>query len=267
MTNKLAQIILKKQQTLAALKTKLLQQPTHPIMQLLRGEIAPRQTKDFKQALRGTSLAVISEIKRSSPSNGVLAEIEDPVVLTKKYLAGGANAISVLTEEDFFNGRLADLEAVTQATRELAVPILRKDFIVDPVQVAEAMLAGADAVLVIVAALGEETKTIIDCAHRLGIAAFVEVNNAAELEIALAGGAEIIGVNNRNLKTFTVDTDLSFRLVSDIPRAVVKVSASGVLDPALAVQYRQAGFDAVLIGEALVKSADPSAFIRACKGN
>ncbi len=264
MTNQLEPIIAHKQQSVAALQKLLQQQPEHTIAKALRGEIACNPAKNFKQALRQSKPAVIAEIKRRSPSNGALAPIPDPIALAKTYLAGGANALSILTEEMFFDGKLDDLISVATALQQQTIPILRKDFIIDEIQIAESIVAGADAILCVIAALGEKAKIILARARALGIAVLVEVIDREELTMALDYGAEIIGVNNRNLKTFVVDTQRALELVDAIPAPIIKVAASGIHDPLIAQEYYRAGFDAVLIGEALVKSTDPAAFIRAC---
>lgn len=265
MTNRLEPIILQKQQEIAILHKLLKENPEHPISKIMRGNITHHSQKSFKQALRGSMLSVIAEIKRRSPSNGPLAPITDPVVLAKNYVSGNASAISVLTEEKFFNGNINDLVKIAKALRNEETPILRKDFILDEIQVAESVSAGANAILCIVAALGNKTKTILDFARSLSIDVLVEVIDFAELEIAIASGAEIIAINNRNLKTFEVDTERSMQLVMDIPEHIIKVAASGITKPSIAQQYYRAGFDAVLVGEALVKSVSPADFIKECR--
>jgi indole-3-glycerol phosphate synthase len=147
----------------------------------------------------------------------------------------------------------------------IGVPILRKDFIIDEVQIAEAVMNGADAILLIVAVLGEKTKSLLNSAKKMGIDVLVEVHDEAELKIAIESGAEIIGVNNRDLTTFEIDTDRAIKLLDKIPNHIIRVAESGILDPMIAQAYHQAGFDAVLIGEALVKSNNPADFIEACR--
>jgi len=264
MTDRLQPIILQKQYEVAALKKLVQQEPQHLIAKILRGE-EKKSFTSFKHALRQPTLSVIAEIKRKSPSKGALATIEDPVALANTYVAGGANALSILTDEKFFGGHLADIQAVAQALTH-RVPILRKDFIIDDMQIAEAVAAGADAVLGIVAVLGPKIKDVLTCARRLGIDVLVEIHNQAELDIALQSGADIIGINNRDLTTFLVDTNHALRLVEHIPANIIKIAESGITQPALAKQYHQAGFDAVLIGEALVTSPRPDLFIEACRG-
>ncbi|NNM59758.1 MAG: indole-3-glycerol phosphate synthase TrpC [Legionellales bacterium] len=265
MTSRLEPIIEHKKIEIAALYEQLKENPEHIIAKVLKGELVRPSQKSFKQALRNSELAVIAEIKRRSPSNGPLAPITDPVSLAKTYVSGKASAISILTEDKFFNGHIDDLIQVAQALHETSTPILRKDFIFDEIQIAESIVAGANAILCIVAVLGKQTKNLLDRARSLGIDVLVEVIEQEELEIAVEGGAEIIGINNRNLKTFEVDTQRSMQLITNIPDHIIKVAASGISNPTIAKEYYRAGFDAVLIGEALVKAPSPADFIRACR--
>ena len=265
MTSRLLPIIAHKKTEVAALYTQIKHHPDHPIAKILKGECACPSSKSFMQALGGSLLSVIAEIKRASPAVGVLAPITDPVQLAKTYVAGKASALSILTEDKFFQGKLSDLSEVSTALAGNNTPILRKDFIIDDIQIAESLIAGANAILVMVAVLGKETKPLLARARALGIDALVEVIDEKEIEIALAAGAEIIGINNRNLHTFEVDRERSMRLIQYIPSSVIKVAASGISHPAIARQYHQAGFDAVLVGEALVKSHSPADFIRDCQ--
>lgn len=234
------------------------------LTQVMQRDCEKKVLPSFKQALMQSQLAVIAEIKRKSPSKGVLAAIADPVSLAQQYIAGGANALSILTDELFFNGHLNDLTAVATATAQ-TVPLLRKDFIIDEIQIAQAYLAGASAILCIVAVLGNKTEKLISFAQSLGLDVLVEVHDAEEIAIALNCGAEIIGINNRNLKTFVVETEQAFTLANSIPNHIIKVAESGITEPSLAQAYHRAGFNAVLIGEALVKSQTPADFIRACQ--
>ena len=153
---------------------------------------------------------------------------------------------------------------MTEALASNPLPVLRKDFVIDPIQIAEAALAGASAVLVIVAVLGAKTATIIKSALALQLDVLVEVHDAEELNMALDAGATIIGINNRNLKTFEIDTNRALNLTAQIPRTILRVAESGITTPALARAYHQAGFDGILIGEALVRSEDPKFFIHEC---
>ena len=216
--------------------------------------------RPFRAALAEPGLAVIAEIKRRSPSKGDLAPGLDPALVAKSYEAGGAAAVSVLTDERWFGGSAADLAAARAACE---LPVLRKDFTVDARDVADARLMGADAVLLIVAALSDdELARFADLAAALGMAALVEVHDEAELDRALAAGAGVIGVNSRDLRTFTIDRDLPARLRERIPDGVVTVAESGIRGRADV----PAGFDAVLVGETLVTRTDPAAALRELRG-
>lgn len=219
----------------------------------------------FRAALRATDrVPVIAECKRRSPSKGILREDYDPAQVASAYEGAGAAAISVLTEPAFFDGGLDHLEAVREVVES---PLLRKDFIVSEYQLAEARAAGADAALLIVAALDDPTlRRLVVAARNLELAALVEVHDAAELSRALAAEAQIVGVNNRNLRTLEVDIDASFSLVAAIPDEVVAVAESGIKTAADIVALRQAGYDGFLIGESLITQADPGAALRALLG-
>jgi indole-3-glycerol phosphate synthase len=217
-------------------------------------------TRDFAGALRRPGLSVIAEIKRWSPSKGALAPDLVPGVLAKQYDAGGAAALSVLTDEDHFRGSAADL---VEARAAVDLPVLRKDFTVSPLDVADARSMGADAVLLIVAALDDaELRDLHGLATDLGLHAVVEAHDEREVERALAAGAAIVGVNQRDLTTFRVDTDRAVRVAATIPDGVVKVAESGITDPSAAARLAEAGYDAVLIGEHLVTSPDPANALR-----
>lgn len=210
---------------------------------------------DALPRLRGKEVAVIAEVKRSSPSKGSLAEISDPAALATEYEAGGAAVISVLTEKRRFGGSLEDLEAVRG---KVDIPILRKDFIVTPYQVWEARAHGADLVLLIVAALDQlALESLVERVHSLGMTALVEVHDADEVARAADAGARVIGVNARNLKTLEVDRDTFARVAPLIPDGIVRVAESGIRDSHDVVEYARLGADAVLVGEALVKDRDP----------
>ena len=211
---------------------------------------------DVLSALRaGDDLKVIAEVKRRSPSKGELAEIPDPAALAAEYAAGGATAISVLTEQRRFGGSLADLDAVR---RRVPTPLLRKDFTVEPYQVLEARAHGADLVLLIVAALDPVLlHDLFQQSADLGMTALVEVHDEAETDRALDLGATVIGVNARNLKTLEVDRSTFARLAARIPGDRVKVAESGVRGPQDAAAYAAAGADAILCGEALVTGTTP----------
>lgn len=208
----------------------------------------------------GERVKIIAEIKRSSPSRGALADIVDPAALARSYELGGASAISVLTEGRRFGGSLADLEAVRGA---VALPVLRKDFIATPYQVFEARAAGADLVLLIVAALDDATLAeLYALIVQLGMTPLVETHSAEELDRAAALGATLIGVNARDLTTFELDRDLFGRLAERFPDGAIRVAESAVLTPDDVAHYRRAGADVVLVGEALV-TGDPIANLSA----
>lgn len=262
MTNRLDAILLQKQKEVILLKAQLAENNNHPIHDVLNGKCNLVREITFKQALSQGSIAIIAEIKRRSPSKGQISKILDPVKLAEAYKAGGASALSILTDTQFFDGHLDDLIGIRHHFPEM--PILRKDFIVDKIQIAEAKLAKASAVLCIVAVLGKELKFYLDYARALNIQVLVEVHDEDELLIALDSGAEIIGINNRDLKTFEVDTNRASELLAKIPKGIIKVVESGIDSPLLVKRYALEGFDAALIGEALVKSQNPAAFIKAC---
>ena len=213
---------------------------------------------------RAPGSSVISEVKRRSPSKGDLATITDPAALARQYADGGAAAISVLTEQRRFGGSLEDLQAVRAA---VDVPILRKDFIVEPYQLLEARAAGADLALLIVAALDRDTLTALhDQARELGLTVLVEVHDEDETERAVDLGAELIGVNARNLKTLDVDPATFARLAPLVPEDRVLVAESGISGPGDVQRYVDEGARVVLVGEALVKDGDPSAAVAAMTG-
>ena len=206
-------------------------------------------------ALSGPGVAVIAEVKRSSPSRGTLAEIADPAALATEYEAGGAAAISVLTEERRFGGTLDDLVRVRCA---VSVPVLRKDFIVTAYQLFEARAAGADLVLLIVAALSDqELVSLVERARSIGLTPLVEVHSSEEVRRAVDAGATIIGVNARNLHTLEVEPSTFASVAPLIPDGVVRVAESGVRGPHDVIELARAGADVVLVGEALVTGKDP----------
>jgi indole-3-glycerol phosphate synthase len=215
----------------------------------------------FQQALaRRDGVNVIAECKRRSPSRGVLRADYDPVAIARGYAEAGAAAISVLTEPTFFDGSLAHLRAVRTA---VTVPVLRKDFIVSEYQILEAKAAGADAVLLIVAALDPvELRELAGCAAGLGLDALVEVHDAGELRAAIDAGARIIGVNNRNLRTLEVNVKASEGLIGLMPTDVIAVSESGLRTPKDLARLRQRGYGAFLIGERLMTVPDPGQALR-----
>ena len=202
----------------------------------------------------GERLKVIAEVKRASPSRGRLADIPEPQTLAAQYEAGGASVVSVLTEQRKFLGSLEDLEAVRKA---ISIPILRKDFVGDEYQILEARAAGADLILLIVAALPQERLAqLYALTEQLGMTALVEAHTADEVARAVDLGAELIGVNARNLKTFELDRGLFGRVADQIPAGVIRVAESAVLGVDDARRYREAGADVILVGEALV-TGDP----------
>ncbi len=215
-------------------------------------------TRDALAALRGAGVAtveIIAEVKRASPSKGALAEIPEPARLAHEYEAGGAAAISVLTESRRFQGRLADLDAVRA---EVSIPLLRKDFVIDPYMIWEARAHGADLVLLIAAILDDEQlREYLELTHRLGMNAIVEAHTEEEVDRAVATGAKIIGINTRNLKTLETDPAHFATLADRIPEGRLIVAESGVTGPEVVADYAAAGADVVLVGEALVRTEDP----------
>lgn len=205
------------------------------------------------------SFHIIAEIKRRSPSRGFISKIDDPVALAKNYEEGGASMISVLTDEKYFHGSLDDLKKVAEA---VSIPVLRKDFILNPKQIAEAIRAGASAVLLIVSVLGKSTKEMVKMCNLLEIEPLVEVHNEAELKIALETDCRMIGVNNRNLKNMEVSLETAERLISYFPDGIIKVAESGMLTLDDVKRMKEAGYNAVLIGEGLLRNADPAEFIK-----
>ncbi len=235
-----------------------------PLDALIRGASATAPARPFRAELAGPGFSVIAEVKRRSPSAGDLALDLRPAHLAKSYEAGGATALSVLTDAEFFGGTPADL---TTARGACSLPVLRKDFTVSEADVCDARLMGADAVLLIVAALSDdELARFRALAADLGMAALVEVHTEEELDRALNAGADLIGVNRRNLRTFEVDSGLAERLAVRIPPGVVTVAESGVRDADDAADLAACGYNAVLVGETLVRSADPATMIRSLRG-
>lgn len=221
--------------------------------------------RDFSAALAAHKPAIIAEIKKASPSKGLLARDFDPARIARQYQEGGAAALSVLTDRQFFQGSLADLAAARSAS---SLPVLRKDFTLSSADVLEAAAAGADAILLIAAIL--ETGQIRDfaaLAQDYQIASLVEVHDEDDLEKALAAGARIVGVNNRDLATFEVTLETSIRLAPRIPSDVIKVSESGIASPSDIGRLLAVGFDAFLIGEHLMKSAGPALALRTLVGS
>jgi len=221
-------------------------------------------TRGFRRALAATAaargIAVIAEVKRRSPSKGDLAVGLDPAVLASRYEAGGAACLSVLTDEAFFGGSPADLQAARAAC---ALPVLRKDFTVSLADVFDARLMGADCLLLIVAALDDdELRGFHAAATGVGLDVLVEIHDEPELDRALAAGATLIGVNQRDLVTFEVDTERAVRMAARMPAGVVKVAESGIRGRDDALVLRDAGYDGLLVGETLVRSADPATAVK-----
>src|SRR6185437_15696858 len=213
--------------------------------------------RDFAAALGGEGLSCIAEVKRRSPSKGDLEPDLQPELVAKEYVAGGAACLSVLTDSDYFGGSAADLTAARQAS---GLPVLRKDFTVQQADVADARLMGADAVLLIVAALEDgELRRCAALADELELAALVEVHDERELERALAAGSRIVGVNQRDLRTFRVDHERACALATEIPKGVLAVAESGIRDAGDARRLAASGYDAILVGESLVRAEDRAA--------
>jgi len=266
LANYLDEILLNKKQEVERLLEKVKADPKHPLNNMVEPKNLVR--KHFANALTGVDLSVIAEVKRKSPSRGEIEKIEDPVELAMKYCNGGASAISVLTDSKYFGGSLDDLKQVANAVavEYPHVSVLRKDFIIHPIQLAEARLAGANAVLLIANTLGVNLKAFIREANRLGLETLTEVHNSEELELAINADAPIIGINHRNLSTFDVDLSISGLLKSKIPPHIITVAESGIHNPLEAKRMKEIGFDAILVGESLVRSKDPSNLIQQMKG-
>lgn len=252
--NRLAEIIAHKRTEVERLK------PKAEVLRL--AALERNEFRGFRMALQEpmAPLAVIAEVKRASPSAGVIAEQFDPVGIAQTYERGGASAISVLTDERYFQGHLSYLSRIR---REVSVPLLRKDFIIDEVQIYESVVAGADAILLIVAALTQdELVHLLTVAGTVQLDVLVEVHDREELERALETEAAIIGINNRNLKTFEVDLGTTERLSEDVPDHIVLISESGIRTPEDARLVASWGADGILAGESLMRSGDPAAAIR-----
>ena len=231
---------------------------------LQRAALAP-PPRDFAGALRGDGLSCIAEIKRRSPSRGELAPGLEPDLVAKEYVAGGAACLSVLTDVDHFGGSPVDLASARQAS---GLPVLRKDFTVQEADVVDTRLMGADAVLLIVAALDDdELRRCAGRAAELGLAALVEVHDEAELERALAAGARIVGVNQRDLRTFEVDQERACALVGRIPTGVLAVAESGIRGADDARRLAEVGYDAILVGETLVRAGDRAGAVQGLVGH
>ena len=243
--NRLEEILAAKRDEIERLKPR--------VADLDRQARARKDFRDFRSALTqsGEELAVIAEIKKASPSAGVISESFDPVAIAKNYERGGANAISILTDAKFFQGSLEHLGNVRNA---VSLPLLRKDFIWDRAQIAESAANGADAILLIVAALAQDQLVrLLKGAKEFRLDALVEVHSVDELQRALEAGAEIVGINNRNLATFDVDLAVTEELCRDVPDEIVLVSESGIKTPQDVARVKACGVDAILVGEALMR--------------
>jgi len=242
-------------------KREELRDATIPIAELRQlAEARKESRRDFSAALKRTQPAIISEIKKASPSKGILTGEFDPAAQAKRYERGGAAALSVLTDRDFFQGRLGDLIAARAACN---IPVLRKDFTISEYHVCEAAAAGADAILLIVAILDEaELRGFREMAEAFAMSVLVEAHDAAEVEAAAKSGARMIGINNRDLRTFDVSLETSIELAPSIPANVLKVSESGIFTADDVRRLREAGYDAFLIGERLMKSGDAAQALR-----
>lgn len=232
---------------------------TVPLAEVKRRAADQRPARDFISVLEQDGVSVIAEVKRSSPSAGRIAAIDDAAALALAYEAGGAHAISVLTESRHFGGSLADLTSVSGAVE---VPVLRKDFIVSAYQLWEARACGADIVLLIVAALDQSAlESLIERATSLGLTPLVEVHDAQEVPRALNAGARVIGVNARNLHTLAVDRETFARISPLLPPDCLRIAESGVREPRDLIAYAAEGADGVLVGESLVRGDDPQAAV------
>ncbi|MDO5093689.1 MAG: indole-3-glycerol phosphate synthase TrpC [Propionibacteriaceae bacterium] len=236
-------------------------QAEHSLIDLMEQARAVAPAQEIVSRFREPGLSVIAEVKRRSPSKGDLAEITDPAALAEAYLAGGATAVSVLTEQRRFSGSLADLDAVRE---RVSAPLLRKDFMVESYQFYEARAHGADLALLIVAALSDaELRAFMNLTDALGMTALVETHTEEEVDRAVEAGASIIGVNNRSLKTLDVDIAQFGKLAARIPDDRIKVAESGILSVDDARRVRDEGAEVVLVGEALVRHAEPQAAVAA----
>ena len=231
-----------------------------PLPELERKAKAAGAPRDFVAALRAHHPAVIAEVKKASPSRGVLREQFDPAAIARSYEAAGAACLSVLTDERFFQGAAAHLVA---AKRACALPVLRKDFVIDPYQVWESRAMGADCILLIAACLSKgEMRELERLAHELAMAVLVEVHDAGELDAALALSTPLIGINNRNLKSFETRLETTLELLPRVPRNRMVVTESGILSADEVARLQDAGVHAFLVGEAFMRAPDPGAALR-----
>ncbi len=234
--------------------------PVHKLEQLIKSNDSPL---NFAGNLWGDTLRVIAEVKRASPAKGMLSSILNPAELANTYIENGAAAISVLTNTAHFKGSIRDLQVVQEIAYPKSVPVLRKEFIFDPYQVYESRAYRADAILLIVSMLPHDLfKDLMILSQELWMQCLVEVHNESELDLALELDSEIIGINNRDLKTFKTDVSVTERLAPMIPKGKIIVSESGVSNPETIHRVRSAGANAVLVGEALVTSKNPGMKLR-----
>jgi indole-3-glycerol phosphate synthase len=257
----LAEILAHKREEVAAAKARVA-----PAALAARARAISEPTRGFRRALLagGTSPRVIAELKRRSPSKGEIRRDFDPVAIARAYEAGGAAALSVLTDERFFGGSLAVLESVRRATR---LPLLRKDFVLEAYQLDEARVAGADAILLIVAALAPaDVGRLREHALGLGLDALVEVHDEAELDVAKGAGADLIGTNNRDLATFHTDLAVTERLARRVPEGALVVAESGIFGREDLARLQRAGAAAFLVGESLMREPDPGLALRRLLG-
>lgn len=235
-----------------------------PIEQLQKSDFSNQESNDFKQALSKAGIQIIAEIKKASPSAGLIDENFDPLKIASEYEAANVAAISVLTEENFFQGSLNILQ---QVHNHVSLPLLRKDFIVDSYQIYQSKYFGANCILLITSILSEQKlKAFSQLAKKINLDALVEVHNESELDKALSVDAEIIGVNNRNLTTFEIDVETSLRLKEKILAGKITVSESGIKNFQQVQVLEKAGFDAILIGESLMRAEDKKEKIRLLLG-
>ncbi|MFH7319097.1 indole-3-glycerol phosphate synthase TrpC [Desulfurivibrio sp. D14AmB] len=252
----LDRIVARKREEVAELRRRGVRPPAQP----------PPGPRGFMAALRArpAEVAIIAEIKKASPSKGVIRPDFNPVLIADGYLRGGAAAISVLTDRDFFQGSLAYL---AQVRDRVPLPVLRKDFLIDPVQVEEAAVCGADAILLIAAILEvSQLRELREQAEGLGMDVLVEIHDEAEAEQALMAGARLIGVNNRDLRDFSMDLNTTFRLRRLIPPEIPLVSESGIRDHTDIMALAEHGIGAALVGETLMRAADPAQALLALRG-
>ena len=236
---------------------------TTPLEELRRVMSEQPPPLDFTSVLRGDCIQLIAEVKKASPSRGIIRSDFNPVEIAQAYAINGASAISVLTEARYFQGSLNYLRDIKEALGDKKLPLLRKDFLSEPYQIYESRAYGADSLLLIVAILTpEKLDELIRLSHELNMSCLVEVHNEAELKVALASEARIIGINNRDLHTFIVDLTTTERLRPLIPQDRIVVSESGIKDRSDVEKLRQWGVDAVLIGEALMSAADIAAKVK-----